>query len=204
MQSKKAHRPVDMAKQQAILDAAREEFFDVGYAAASIERIAQAAEVSKVTIYNHYQGKENLFSAVVASQCEMMRFAVDRALGGSDDFRDELIAFGQSMLGFLSSEEILRFDRRLAGEIERYPEMGELFLEAGPHRLRAMLSAAMAEAMERGHIARADPYVAASHLFGIIRGFTEVEWRFGNLENTRLDEARVADAVDRFLRAYAP
>lgn len=204
MQSKKAHRPVDLAKQDAILHAARDEFFDVGYAAASIERIAQAAEVSKVTIYNHYQGKENLFSAVVEGQCARMRIAVDDALGDSQDFRAELIAFGQSMVAFLSSDEILRFDRRLAGEIERYPEMGTLFLDAGPHRLRQMLTEAMARAMDDGHIERADPYVAASHLFGIIRGFTEVEWRYGNMAGTIPDAGRIANAVDRFLRAYAP
>lgn len=204
MQNRKAHRPVDQAKQEAILKAAREEFFNMGYAAASIERIAQAAEVSKVTIYNHYQGKGNLFSAMVEGQCQRMRLAVDAALAGSQNFRAELIAFGLSMLAFLSSEEILRFDRRLAGEVERYPELGALFLEAGPHRQRRMLTDALTQAMDEGHIERADPQAAASHLFGIIRGFTDVEWRFGNLVGTPPDEARVTDAVDRFLRAYAP
>lgn len=204
MSVRKAHRPVDQAKQEAILVAAREEFFTMGYAAASIERIAHAANVSKVTIYNRYQGKENLFSAVIEGQCELMRFAADRALGSSRNFRAELIEFGQSMQAFLGSEEILRFDRRLASETDRYPEMGALFLEAGPHRQRRMLTEALAQAMDEGHIARADPLAAAGHLYGIIRGFTDVEWRFGGMEGTAPDVAGIADAVDRFLRAYAP
>jgi len=197
------HRPVDQAKQDAILIAAREEFFAVGYAAASIERIAAAANVSKVTICNHFQGKENLFSAMVEDQCSLMRLALADDLAHSSDFRAEMISFARSVIAFLSQEDVIRFERRLGGEVERHPEIAALFLEAGPHRLRQMLTQAIASAMDEGHIARADPDIAASHLFGLIRGFTEVEWRFSNTAPVTPDDHRITDAVDRFLRAYS-
>jgi TetR/AcrR family transcriptional regulator, mexJK operon transcriptional repressor len=204
MSEKKSHRPVDRSKQQAILAAARDEFFAMGYIAASIERIAAMADVSKVTIYKHFHGKQPLFAAVVERECEKMRTALAYGTGDSSDFRAELLASAQTMVAFLSNDDVIRFDRRLASEFDHAPDMADLFLEAGPHRLRAILRETMAAAMAAGHIEAADPHVAASHFFGLVRGFTEVEWRFGNLAGTVPDDAAIADAVDRFLRAYAP
>ena len=56
-------RPSDLAKRQAIVEAAARSFFDIGYAATSIEQVAADAGVSKVTIYNHFTDKRGLFAA---------------------------------------------------------------------------------------------------------------------------------------------
>ena len=55
-------RPVDPAKREAIVAAAAHSFFDIGYAATSIEQIAADAGVSKVTIYNQFGDKHTLFA----------------------------------------------------------------------------------------------------------------------------------------------
>ena len=199
-----AHRPAHQAKQDAILAAARAEFFEQGYAAASIERIAQTANVSKVTIYNHYQGKENLFSAVINGECSKMRGELGDLSGEPADLRTELLAFGHSMMNFLGSIDIVRFDRRMAAEVERYPEMGELFLNAGPRQMQTMIAEMMSAAMQEGHLEKADPKAAAAHLYGIIKGFADIEWRFGTDPDSAVQQTSIEDAVDRFLKAYAP
>jgi TetR/AcrR family transcriptional regulator, mexJK operon transcriptional repressor len=201
-----AHRPVDLGKQVAILAAARAEFFGRGYAAASIERIAAGAGVSKVTIYNHFQTKENLFSAMVGQECSRMRVELAALEESSEDLRQSLLVFARSMMAFLSSAEIIRFDRRMAAEVERHPAMGELFLEAGPRRLRQLVTGLIAGAMERGLLADANPHIAAAHLYGIVKGFADIEWRFGDAESAAgsIDVAALEAAVDRFLLAYAP
>ncbi len=200
-----AHRPVDQAKQDAILACARAEFFDYGFEGASIERIAAAANVSKVTIYNHFQNKENLFSAMVGSECRIMRGNLPEISDDEIPLRAELINFAQSMMAFLSSPDIIRFDRRMAAEVERYPEMGELFLNAGPRLMQNMLTEMLAGEMEKGRLAKADPKEAAAHLYGIVKGFADVEWRFSDPEQAAASVTRVSlqAAVDRFLRAYA-
>ena len=201
-----AHRPVDQAKQDAILSCARAEFFEHGYAAASIERIAATANVSKVTIYNHFQSKENLFSAMVASECGVMRGQLPGMSGRDNSLRTELLHFARSMMEFLSSPDIIRFDRRMAAEVERSPEMGELFLNAGPRRMKAMLTEMISNEMERGRLAKADPQEAAAHLYGSIKGFADVEWRFSNPDAAAasVKPAALAAAVDRFLLSYQP
>lgn len=201
-----AHRPVDQSKQDAILSCARAEFFEHGYAAASIERIAATANVSKVTIYNHFQSKENLFSAMVGSECSVMRGQLPDISNAETSLRAELLHFAHSMMEFLSSPDIIRFDRRMAAEVERHPEMGELFLNAGPRRMKAMLTEMIADEMGRGRLAKADPQEAAAHLYGSIKGFADVEWRFSDpdVAAASVKPAALAAAVDRFLISYQP
>ncbi|MFF2508157.1 TetR/AcrR family transcriptional regulator [Streptomyces sp. NPDC058067] len=51
--------------QQAILDAARHEFGERGYAAASIRDVARRAGVSLSAMYHYYTGKQELLHALV-------------------------------------------------------------------------------------------------------------------------------------------
>lgn len=201
-----AHRPVDQAKQDAILASARDEFFEYGFESASIERIASAANVSKVTIYNHFQNKENLFSAMVGSECRIMRGNLPEMSEEEIPLRTELMIFAQSMMEFLSSPDIIRFDRRMAAEVERHPEMGERFLNAGPRLMQKMLTEMIAAEMDRGRLDKADPVQAAAHLYGIVKGFADVEWRFSDPDAAAgsVSTASLESAVDRFLLAYCP
>lgn len=201
-----AHRPIDRAKQNAILASARAEFFEYGFTSASIERIAASAKVSKVTIYNHFQNKENLFSVMFVSECRVMRGSLPELSNDEVPLRIELMNFAQSMMAFLSSPSIIRFDRRMAAEVERHPEMGELFLNAGHRLMQTMLTEMIATEMERGRLAKADAQQAAAHLYGIVKGFADVEWRFSDpeLAASSITSAVLASAVDRFLLAYRP
>ncbi|MBE9202404.1 TetR/AcrR family transcriptional regulator [Synechocystis salina LEGE 06099] len=52
-------------KAEQILDGALKIFTTQGYAAASMDRIAKAAGVSKPTLYSYFQDKEGLFMALV-------------------------------------------------------------------------------------------------------------------------------------------
>ena len=57
--------PKSSEKRQTILQAALEEFLSHGYAATSMDRIAIRAGVSKATVYNHFQDKQDLLRALV-------------------------------------------------------------------------------------------------------------------------------------------
>ncbi|MGH0034717.1 MAG: TetR/AcrR family transcriptional regulator [Myxococcota bacterium] len=63
---------------QAILAAAREVFFDDGFAAANLNRIAERAGVGKGTVYRNFENKAELFVTVLVEhgaklQCELKR-----------------------------------------------------------------------------------------------------------------------------------
>jgi len=199
----RAGRPIDTAKQQAILDAAAQAFFNHGYSAASIEGIAAAAGVSKVTVYKHFAGKPALFAAAVERECAGMRRLLDFAEeGGPIEVR--LLTFAQAMHDFLTQPKIIQFDRRIAAETERDPEPGRMFLDAGPKRLLRALAEMLARADRRGELRVEDPLLAAEQLSGMIKGAAHMEHRFGGEVDEARARRRVEAAVALFMRGYGP
>jgi TetR/AcrR family transcriptional regulator, mexJK operon transcriptional repressor len=201
---KPRHRPIDQAKRAAILAAAREEFFAHGFAAASIEAIAQASSTSKVTVYNRFGTKEALFATVVEHECFLMSAGLETFSTNHDDLRETLIDFGEKMLRFLMQPHVMRFERRIAAESEHMPRVGELFLNAGPRRMRQKLIALLDQAIENETIKPCDSCLAAGHLYGMMTGFDVFMSRF-SIEPVDPDAMRLSSvtAVDRFLATYS-
>jgi TetR/AcrR family transcriptional regulator, mexJK operon transcriptional repressor len=199
------HRPIDQAKRSAILEAARDEFFAHGFAASSIEAIAEASKVSKVTIYNRFATKEALFAAVVEQQCFLMSAGLDGLATQQGDLREQLVDFGERAMDFLMQPHVIRFESRLASESEHMPHVGELFLNAGPRRMQQHLIDVIEQAVANRALKPCDSSIAAGHLYGMIIGFDVFMSRFSQ-EKLNDDERRshVAIAVDTFLTAYSP
>jgi TetR/AcrR family transcriptional regulator of autoinduction and epiphytic fitness len=66
-ETEKARKKRDTSlKRRAILEGAVKVFTQNGFDASSMDRIAEAAGVSKRTVYNHFPSKEILFQAIVA------------------------------------------------------------------------------------------------------------------------------------------
>lgn len=59
-------------QQEALLDAALDEFAAHGYAAASLNRIISAAGVSKGAMYYYFDGKEDLYADILRRQVERL------------------------------------------------------------------------------------------------------------------------------------
>jgi AcrR family transcriptional regulator len=66
-----------------ILDVATAHFAEHGYAAASVDEIAQAAGVTRGAVYHHYSSKPLLFAAVAAAQQEVVAGAIVSATADS-------------------------------------------------------------------------------------------------------------------------
>lgn len=58
-------RAKKLAKENNIIVAAEEVFGKVGFHNAKMEEIAQAAGITKVTLYSYFQSKENLYMAII-------------------------------------------------------------------------------------------------------------------------------------------
>lgn len=198
-------RPVDSAKRAAIVEAASDAFFDVGYAATSIEQIAAHAGVSKVTIYNHFGDKRALFAASVERECERMRghFSIE-AMSAESTIRDRLSTIGEAMFAFLSRPEMIQFERRIAAETEHEPAIGTAFLEAGPWRMKAAFAAFLGHAVAQDELAIDDPALAAEQFVSMCKGMGDLERRFGSLPTPEENTRRIKGAVDVFIAAYAP
>lgn len=65
-------RPKDLEKRARILQAAKAIFLKSGYHGTSMNLIAQEAGVTKLTVYNHFQDKANLFICAITETCERL------------------------------------------------------------------------------------------------------------------------------------
>ena len=202
----RAGRPKDAAKRTAILDAARDIFFERGVEATTIEDVASRAGVSKVTVYGHFGDKLTLFEATVRHAMAFMEQGLIGAEPRGRSLPECLEAFGGALLRFLTSPELVAFDRMLGGEASRHPELARRFFEAGPAYCLAKLARLIAAGHERGEVAVADPAQAAEDLMGLWYGMLHKKIAMGHTSapTAAQIDARVSHGVRLFMRAYAP
>src|SRR3546814_1888088 len=88
-------------KRAAILDAALSEFRATGYEATSMDRIAASAGVSKRTVYNHFDGKEALFTHILEAMLARGQGGVDLPYRADTPLREQLLELVQQKLRLL-------------------------------------------------------------------------------------------------------
>jgi len=82
-------RPSRLERRRRILAAARKVFVRDGYASARMDDVAAEAKVGKGTLYQYFQGKEDLFATLVL---EVARHSLE-AIGRSGTAKDPAKAF---------------------------------------------------------------------------------------------------------------
>lgn len=202
----RAGRPKDAAKRTAILEAARDLFFERGVEATTIEDVAAQAGVSKVTVYGHFGDKLTLFEATVRHVMAFMEQGLLQSRPKGETLPECLYALGVPLLRFLTSPELIAFDRALGGEAARHPELAARFFEAGPGYCRSKLARMIGDAQDRGEVELADPIHAAEDLMGLWYGVLHKKLAMGRIPTPTLAEldAHVRRTVRIFMRAYAP
>ncbi|TIX95791.1 MAG: helix-turn-helix transcriptional regulator, partial [Mesorhizobium sp.] len=65
-------RPANEALGQTIVDTAGELFAELGFQATTLDKVAQRAKISKLSIYKHFENKEALFGAAFAVRCQQL------------------------------------------------------------------------------------------------------------------------------------
>lgn len=196
----KPHNP----KRQAILAAAKRAFLAHGYSGASMEAIAEAAPVSKPTLYSHFKGKQELFAAVIAAECGDLLATLSRV----QTERLEPIAGLQAIIGafvdLIYAPEALQIYRLLIAEQQHFPELGELAYRSGPEPVLRLLSSYLAKLDARGILQVADVEMSSRLFLGMLKGdehfrcLLGLQPGLGEAEKRRLADAAVA----LFLRGH--
>lgn len=200
-------RPKDPARRAAIVAAARALFLEHGLPPVSMDAIAQAAGVSKRTIYSHFADKEALFGAVIAAEAGDFRAAPPLPPPADlDEVRRRLIEYGVALTGLLTRPGILDLGRLIMSEARRHPELVKQFYAWGPEASLSHLTAALAEANALGLLAAEPAEVAADQLASMWQGRGHFRQQLGLCPPPSPDEVRLAvtRAVDVIVRAYAP
>lgn len=110
----------------------RATFLREGYGNASMEAIALATGVSKSTLYSRYPDKAALFRAVVGER--ILAWVADtfaHAQIRGNDPAECLYDFGVAFMNGMQHPEVMAFERLVAAEAHRFPELAGEFQRQG-------------------------------------------------------------------------
>lgn len=192
------------AKEEQILDAAREAFLELGYTGTSMDHVAQRARVSKTTLYNHFSSKEALFGAVIKAECEGLGMAFDPVELMGLSAEEALNRIGRAFLHLIYSPAAIRMERIVTGEAARFPEVAAIFYREGPGRVIAAVTAYMTAARAHGLLDCEDPAFAAGQYLMAMKGTTHCQLVMGVAEPPDDINAFVARAVRLLLDGLRP
>jgi AcrR family transcriptional regulator len=130
---------------QAILDAAREVFGELGYETATVRDIIRRAGLAAGTFYNYYRSKEEVFAALADDGARRFAPILKGLRGHGHSFETFVRLAISAYFGFLADEHENWAARRPAGEPHLHiqgetPEMAAVFAE-----VRDALSDAIAD-----------------------------------------------------------
>lgn len=199
-------RPADIEKRAAVLRHARESLFMFGPHAARLEDIARDSGVSKMTIYNMFGNKEQLFDAVINQVCDEMESALTETVQLNVPFEAALNAFGTVLTRKMTSDEFLWLDYVLAASNTMDDAGKANFFAKGPGRVLQALATYLQEIVTRGDLRIDDCLQAAEELTVLWQGQWPLRRRYGvvpALTEEELDK-RVARGTRIFTLAYNP
>lgn len=200
-----AGRPVDPGKDEAIIQAAYELLFQGGPAAVSIEAVARAAGVSKVTIYSRYANKDALVEAVISHQAEQLVISLAITPGHPDNLRDALRIFGAKLLPLVLGGDHLGCLRAIV--TTHTPEsLLDRIYRSGPAATIERLETWMGEVHQAGLAHIPQPACSAELFLGMLLGLDLVRFIYGQTPvhpGERLHE-HVEVVVDAFIRLHPP
>jgi TetR/AcrR family transcriptional repressor of mexJK operon len=196
-------RPRKAASRDAILSAAHDLFLRHGYERTSMDRVAEAARVSKPLVYRHFADKNELFLEALRLRSESLE-GTRLAPSSHVNVRVRLRDAADDLFAALTRPEALAFKRTLASEAANQAERSQRYSDG----VRQHVLDGVVRLLDREHLIGSldvpDAERAAAHFIGLVQGPLYERVFLGCLSRpakTDLD-AQLDAAVDVFLRAY--
>ncbi|MFL5295417.1 MAG: TetR/AcrR family transcriptional regulator [Phenylobacterium sp.] len=195
---------IDIAKSEAILEAAAEVMAERGVQA-PVDEIARRAGVSKQTIYNHYGSKAEMVRVLATRRVQEITAALD-APEAMEDPQSALAGYARVLLQVLLQPKGLSLFRMCMLGAEAMPEISRAMYEAGPRSSRRRLARFLEAETRAGRLACPDPMEAAEFFGGMVVSTRQTALMLGVPQTlTQAEADRIAsEAAARFLKAYAP
>ena len=195
-----------LPKRDAILVAGARVFMEQGFEKANMDEVARIAGVSKATIYSYFDGKQDLFGAIITGRCQAMIPIIEAAVLGDRPPAEALRTIGRQFLDLLMSNGPLSLYRVVLSEAGRFPALGRTFYQSGPDKVAEALADYLARQHAAGVLDTPRPRVSAEQFFGSVLGQIHVRLMLGITEAAPGPEERseiVELAVRTFLTGVA-
>jgi len=190
------HSPRLQRTRERILDAAAQQFAALGYSGATTRGIAEAAEVSELTLFRHFGNKKNLFMQAVQQGSAMP--GIGAALAGqiSGDLRQDLTLIGAHFLKTLiERREAILMTLHEAG---RLPEVRQVAAQV-PRRQRRMLAGYLEDQVAAGRLKTLDASMMAQAFLGMFFAYAVYQVL---LDEAPPDAAHIEATVGLFVQIF--
>ena len=190
---------------QKLRDAAVATFLEQGYDRATMEMIAEAAGITKRTLYARYADKRAVFLDVIPrALSRSVERDPDPAIGDDDEIEAALLAIGRGALKRALDPDTVRLHRIAMNESPRFPEFAVSAETFGwSHRQRQVMDL-LRRRQAVGDIEVDDIELAAEHFLALVEALPARLADFGVYRSRRQEERHLKHAVNLFLRGILP
>ncbi|WP_375395688.1 TetR/AcrR family transcriptional regulator [uncultured Sphingomonas sp.] len=194
-------------KTDIVLTAAERVFLRAGFAATSMDDVADEAGVSKRTVYSNFGSKERLFAEVVGKRCASVvpdpaTFAA--ALGQPVDEGLRLLAVA-FLKGIFHPAQVELYQTVVAA-VRRRPEVGRIMYEGPITQSQRLFADYLRVQAEAGKLALDDVELAASQLIALLKTNIHMKLLFGQPVRIgpKLIDSSARASVELFLHGALP
>jgi AcrR family transcriptional regulator len=195
------------ARDTRLLDVATSLFMERGFDGTSIDAVADAAGVSKPTVYARYRDKRDLFAAVLRGRIRKWLAPVSAAAeaqateASPKSIKTTLHELSRHMVAYTLAPEAGALQRILSAQAVQFPELAKLANEEGWLRAVRGVSSILRQSAARGHIKVDDPELAADMFLNLVLGHCKRLALYGIAADPKTEERHRKAAVDFFLSA---
>ncbi|HPJ33898.1 MAG TPA: TetR/AcrR family transcriptional regulator [Spirochaetota bacterium] len=188
----------DGSTEEKILDAAIEEFAELGYAGARVDNIAARGEINKAMIYYYFKSKEKLYERILTDITTGIYNQIREASVNGEEPLEQFYSIINRYIDLLS-----RIDRRIPRIMMREIASGGDFFRkiAVPNLvvpIMTLIEPILREGMQRGDIKELNPYMTLLQIIGGIVFFNIIRIP---LEGSQLEEVVfTGDFLEEFRR----
>jgi AcrR family transcriptional regulator len=161
------------ARRNAIVEAAKTVFFEKGFQGTTMDQIAEAAELSKGSLYIYFPSKEELYVTVLVEGLEILHQEFSKAVEGGKNWEQKLRDIGKAYYSFNQQHKnyfnilFLLHHGELASHLSN--DLYQRCFEKGLSCLN-FLSQAIKEGINDGEIELQDPMELSVILWGSFNG----------------------------------
>ena len=186
-------------KRYAIVQAATRLFLSNNYRSVSMDKIAQAAPVSKATLYNHFDSKNALLAAVVSELCGALLQTITQTLSTTDNVAQNLQKIAEVFVELLYSSDGLAIYRLVVAESHEFPELGQMLYDNGAKLALSQLETYLQHLNDSGRFDIPNAYFAADAFFSLLKGDSHFKCLLGiQTAPTDIEKAQLIESATTF------
>lgn len=175
-------------------------FLENGYDATTMVAIAEAAGITKPTLYARYPDKRAVFLDVIPWAFSRAVQVESDDAAESADLRAALVAIGQGALHHALNPDIVRLHKIARNEAHRFPEFALSTESLGWASRQRQVMDLLRRHVEAGELDVDDIELAAEHFLAMVEVLPARLADFGLYRTRKEERRRLLHAVDLFLR----